>query len=150
MAPADARPNRSSLLPSPRVAVAAVDAYARLGAVDDALHLVGSFGDYGVRADARAYNAALKALSSRPRDALSLRRRMRAANVRPTAVTNATLIHTIALYKPATAQRLLSTLVRDDFGRDRDSLNAATAAYTSVIGAFASIGGSAPPTTWPV
>merc|ERR1719269_351694 len=46
----------------------------------------------------------------------------------------------IALYKPATAQRLLPTLVRDDFGRDRDSLNAATAAYTSVIGAFASQG----------
>ena len=80
---------------------AAVDAYARLGAVDDALHLVGSFGDYGVQADARAYNAALKALVKRPRDALALRRRMRSANVKPTAVTNATLINTIALHNPA-------------------------------------------------
>ena len=119
---------------------AAVDAYARLGAVDDALHLVGSFGDYGVQADARAYNAALKALVKRPRDALALRRRMRAADVRPTAVTNATLINTIALHNPARAQRLLPTLVRDDFMRDRDALNAATAAYTSVVGAFASQG----------
>jgi len=118
----------------------AVDAYARLGAPDHALRLVGSFDEYGVRADARAYNAALKALVRRPRDALALRRRMRKDGVAPTACTNATLVHTLALYKPATAQRLLTSLVRDDFQKDRDSINAATAAYTSVIGAFATKG----------
>ena len=92
-----------------------------------------------MQADARAYNAALKALVKRPRDALALRRLYAAANVKPTAVTNATLINTIALHNPARAQRLLPTLVRDD-PRDRDALNAATAAYTSVVGAFASQG----------
>ena len=101
-----------------------------------------------MQADARAYNAALKALVRRPRDALALRRRMRAADVRPTAVTNATLINTIALHNPARAQRLLPTLVRDDFARDRDALNAATAAYTSVVGASRHKVRSGPPTMW--
>ena len=96
-----------------------------------------------MQADARAYNAALKALVKRPRDALALRRRARAADVRPTAVTNATLINTIALHNPARAQRVVAYAGTGRFHagpRARRVEPRRPAAYTSVVGAFASQG----------
>ena len=57
--------------------------------------------------------------------------------IKPTAVTNATLLNTIALPTRASAAAA-ATLVRDGYA-DRDAERWATAS-TSVVGAFASQG----------
>jgi len=128
----------------------AVDAYARCGDPARACALLGSMeADWGVKPDARGYNAALKALChGHPRAALGLARVMRREGIEPTAVTNATLAHALGHARPDAALRILPSLVPavtaaereadPEAARERDL--AATAAYTAVLGEFANRG----------
>jgi len=152
---------RRSIRPDVVLLNSVVDAFVRCGDLDSARGLLGAMEDadfLDCPPDAVTYNTVLKGLARRgsARETLGVARRMRARGIERTAVTNATIIHALAVAgRPALAGTLLGSLLgpappaaaatetgrRDDVRRRVDASlvreSARTAAYTAVLRAFA-------------
>mmetsp|Transcript_4526 Transcript_4526/g.14160 ORF Transcript_4526/g.14160 Transcript_4526/m.14160 type:complete len:751 (-) Transcript_4526:138-2390(-) len=132
---------------------ALVDAYVRCGAVDEAarwLDIISSkvkqqnpscmsFLEDRISTlspNVRTFNAALKGLARQGEvvKAFGLMRRMKDAGVEPTAVTEAALVHTLAVAgKVRIAIRRLRRMVVSFEAQDGDAGRASTAAYTVLL-----------------